>query len=129
MVRPIARKPFVVSRGFRLFRELFKFQDVEKLRDDRIYLAAVTGEIQGDAYTGQIGNVVVDFLECLVWFFTSGIAPLHFCAESGGILGARGHDRPDTGILQGELEFLCREPPGCVVECPFHLVCIDKLLY
>ena len=95
MVRPIAGKPFVVSRGFRLFRELFKFQDVEKLRDDRIYLAAVTGEIQGDAYTGQIGNVVVDFLECLVWFFTSGIAPLHFCAESGGILGARGHDRPD----------------------------------
>ena len=64
MVRPIAGKPFVVSRGFRLFRELFKFQDVEKLRDDRIYLAAVTGEIQGDAYTGQIGNVVVDFLEC-----------------------------------------------------------------
>ena len=100
MVRPIAGKPFVVSRGFRLFRELFKFQDVEKLRDDRIYLAAVTGEIQGDAYTGQIGNVVVDFLDCLVWFFTSGIAPLHFCAESGGILGARGHDRPDTGILQ-----------------------------
>ena len=65
MVRPIAGKTFVVSRGFRLFRELFKFQDVEKLRDDRIYLAAVTGEIQGDAYTGQIGNVVVDFLECL----------------------------------------------------------------
>ena len=119
----------MVSRGFRLFRELFKFQDVEKLRDDRIYLAAITGEIQGDAYTGQIGNVVVDFLDCLVWFFTSGIAPLHFCAESGGILGARGHDRPDTGILQGELEFLCREPSGCVVERPFHLVCIDKLLY
>ena len=54
MVRPIAGKPFVVSRGFRLFRELFKFQNVEKLRDDRINLAAVTGEIQGTNTVAEI---------------------------------------------------------------------------
>ena len=41
---------------------------------------------------------------------------------------SRGFVYPGSEIY-GELEFLCREPSGCVVECPFHLVCIDKLLY
>ena len=66
MVRPLAGKPFVVSRGFRLFRELFKFQDVEELRDDRIYLAAVTGEIQGYTDAAKVSNILVDLFHVLI---------------------------------------------------------------